>query len=57
MDLTIEKKRALGFRQILDTIKDLPITDTNICIKEGLYIETIDPSHVSVIILNSTSTS
>lgn len=52
MDLNIGKKRALGFRQILDTIKDLPITDTNLTIGvEGLSIESMDPSHVSVIIL------
>ncbi len=53
MELTIVNKRSLGFKQILDTIHELPITETNLNFThKGLDIQTMDASHVSVVILN-----
>ena len=52
MDLLIPPKRALAFRQMLDTIKDLSVTDINVCLNsDGINIQTLDISHVSVILL------
>ena len=53
MEFVIVKKRAQAFKQMLETIKDLSVTDTNISFSEnGLIIKSMDVAHVSVIILD-----
>ena len=53
MELTIVNKRSLEFKQILDTIHELPISETNLNFNEnGLNIQTMDSSHVSVVMLD-----
>lgn len=53
MEFTIVEKRAQAFRQMLETVKELSVTDTNISFSEsGLIIKSMDAAHTSVVILD-----
>ncbi len=52
VNLTIDKENSIIFRDIVDAMLKLEIQDSNlVCDKDGITIQTMDPSHVSLVSL------
>ncbi len=52
MEIVVPETKATDFKQIFDTIREVPIEETNLDINsEGISLQTMDSTHVSVVSL------